>query len=59
LPKEFQFDVPEVEIFRRGDEIVILKIGPKSDLLEMELPNTTLKTTDQSTHLQRRPGLGE
>jgi antitoxin VapB len=25
LPKEFQFDVPEVEIFRRGDEIVIKK----------------------------------
>ncbi|MGB2928084.1 MAG: type II toxin-antitoxin system VapB family antitoxin [Desulfobacterales bacterium] len=25
LPKEFQFDVPEVEIFRRGDEIVLRK----------------------------------
>jgi antitoxin VapB len=25
LPKEFQLDVPEVEIFRRGDEIVIRK----------------------------------
>lgn len=25
LPKEFQFDVPEVEIFRRGDEIIIRK----------------------------------
>ena len=25
LPKEFQFDVPEVEIFRRGDEIVLKK----------------------------------
>jgi virulence-associated protein VagC len=32
LPREFQFDVPEVEIFRRGDEIVILKIGPRIDL---------------------------
>jgi antitoxin VapB len=32
LPKEFQFDVPEVEIFRRGDEIVIRKIGPRIDL---------------------------
>jgi antitoxin VapB len=25
LPKEFQFDVPEVEIFRRGDEVVLRK----------------------------------
>ncbi len=25
LPKEFRFDVKEVEIFRRGDEIVLRK----------------------------------
>lgn len=25
LPKEFQFDVDEVEIFRRGDEVVLRK----------------------------------
>jgi len=25
LPKEFQFDVPDVEIFRRGDEVVLKK----------------------------------
>lgn len=25
LPKEFQFDVPEVEIFRRGEEVVLRK----------------------------------
>jgi len=25
LPKEYQFDVTEVEIFRRGDEIVLRK----------------------------------
>ena len=25
LPKEFQFDVSEVEIFRRGDEIILRK----------------------------------
>lgn len=25
LPEEFQFDVSEVEIFRRGDEIVLRK----------------------------------
>ena len=29
LPKEFQFDVPEVQIFCRGDE-VILKKSPKT-----------------------------
>ncbi len=23
IPKEFQFDVPEVEIIRRGDELII------------------------------------
>lgn len=25
LPREFQFDVSEVEIFRRGDEVVLRK----------------------------------
>jgi antitoxin VapB len=25
LPKEFQFDVTELEIFRRGDEVVLRK----------------------------------
>jgi len=25
LPKDFQFDVEEVEIFRRGDEVVLRK----------------------------------
>ena len=25
LPKEFQFDTTEVEIFRRGDEVVLRK----------------------------------
>lgn len=29
IPKEFRFDVTEVEIFRRGDEIV-LKPKPKN-----------------------------
>ncbi len=26
LPKQFQFDVDEVEIFRRGDEVVLRKV---------------------------------
>ena len=29
LPKDFQFDVREVEIFRRGDEVVLRRI-PKN-----------------------------
>jgi antitoxin VapB len=36
LPKEFQFDVPEVEIFRRGDE-VILKKKPQNTARVFEL----------------------
>jgi antitoxin VapB len=28
LPKEFRFDVKEVEIFRRGDEVVLRKRKP-------------------------------
>lgn len=27
LPRDFQFDVDEVEIFRRGDELVLRKKG--------------------------------
>ena len=26
LPKDFQFDVSEVEIFRRGDEVVLRRV---------------------------------
>ena len=37
LPKEYQFDVAEVEIFRRGDEVVLrkkaLNLVPAFDLL--------------------------
>ena len=29
LPKDFQFDVSEVEIFRRGDEVVLRRV-PKN-----------------------------
>lgn len=32
LPKDFQFNVREVEIFRRGDEVVLRK--PPSNLSE-------------------------
>ncbi len=37
IPKEFQFDVEEVEIFRRGDEVVLLPkkktLGAAFDLI--------------------------
>lgn len=33
IPKEFQFDTPEVDIFRRGDEIVLRP--HRSDLSEV------------------------
>jgi antitoxin VapB len=36
LPKEFQFDVTEVEIFRRGDEVV-LRRKPKNLVRVFEL----------------------
>jgi antitoxin VapB len=36
LPKEFQFDVSEVQIFRRGDEI-ILKKRPRNSARVFEL----------------------
>ena len=36
LPKEFRFDADEVEIFRRGDEVV-LREKPKNLLRAVEL----------------------
>lgn len=30
LPKEFRFDVDEVEIYRRGDEIVLRAVAPSA-----------------------------
>lgn len=30
LPKEFRFDVDQVEIFRRGDEIVLRAVSPNA-----------------------------
>ncbi len=33
LPKEFRFDVDEVEIFRRGDEIVLRAVTPNAEAI--------------------------
>lgn len=35
LPKEFRFDATEVEIFRRGDEVVLREKGPRRSLVEV------------------------
>ena len=36
IPKEFQFDVEELEIFRRGDELVLRqKQGDLSDVMDI------------------------
>ena len=35
LPKDFQFDVHEVEIFRRGDEIVLRRVPSLSRAFEL------------------------
>lgn len=43
LPKEFQFKVKEVEIFRRGDEVVLRKKRKKKSLADVvrELPTVS------------------
>ena len=60
LPKEFQFDVREVEIFRRGDEVV-LRRPPKNlsaafDLLA-SLPEDFMADGRGDTVPQSREGL--
>jgi antitoxin VapB len=38
LPKAYRFDVAEVEIFRRGDEVVLRARSTKLSALLAELP---------------------
>lgn len=33
LPKEFRFDVDQVEIFRRGDEIILRAVSPNAGVI--------------------------
>ena len=35
LPKEFRFGTPQVEIFRRGDEVVLREPGRRQTLSEL------------------------
>ncbi len=60
LPKDFQFDVREVEIFRRGDEVVLRRV-PKNlsaafDILA-SLPEDFMAEGRDDTPPQLRDGL--
>lgn len=60
LPKDFQFDSREVEIFRRGEEVVLRRV-PKNlaaafDLLAA-LPDDFMAEGRQDTLPQPREGL--
>jgi antitoxin VapB len=60
LPKEFRFDVKEVEIFRRGDEIILRK--PKRNLrralaLLQSLPDDFMAEGRQDSPPQEREPL--
>jgi antitoxin VapB len=60
LPKDFQFDVREVEILRRGDEIVLRRIpanlGQAFELLGA-LPEDFMAEGRQDAPPQAREGL--
>ncbi len=60
LPKEFRFDVKEVEIFRRGDEVVLRK--PRRNLrralaILQSMPDDFMAEGRQDTPPQERKGL--
>ena len=57
LPKEFQFDTPEVQIFRRGDEVVLKKTPRNlSRVFEIltELSDDFMENGRQQPALQER-----
>ena len=60
LPKEFQFDVTEVQIFRRGEEVVLKKrprdMGRVFELLT-ELSDDFLENGREQPALQEREAL--
>jgi antitoxin VapB len=60
LPKEFRFRTEEVDIFRRGDEIVLReRVGDASEIFDLlaSLPNDFLAEGRQDTIPQQREGL--
>jgi len=60
LPKDFQFDVREVEIFRRGDEVVLRRV-PRNLSAAFELlaslPVDFMAEGREDTPAQPREGL--
>lgn len=59
LPKAYRFDVAEVEIFRRGDEVVLRAWHPKLSALLAELPEWPGDIAmPEDTPPQRREALG-
>lgn len=60
LPKEFQFDVDEVEIYRRGDEVVLrrkpLNLAPAFELLA-NLPDDFMRQGRKDSPPQERDAL--
>ena len=60
LPKEFRFRTEEVDIFRRGDEIVLReRVDDASEIFDLlaSLPNDFLAEGRQDTIPQQREGL--
>jgi antitoxin VapB len=59
LPKEFRFDVDQVEIFRRGDEIILRAITPNGaaifDALA-KLPSDFMEQGREDSLPQEREG---
>lgn len=57
LPKEFRFDVDQVEIFRRGEEIVLRAVSPNAcaifDILA-QLPEDFMEDGRSDTPPQER-----
>lgn len=60
LPKDFQFDVREVEIMRRGDEVVLRRIPAdlgQAFALLASLPDDFMADGRNDTPPQQREGL--
>lgn len=56
LPKEFRFDGTEVEIFRRGDEVVLREKGKTAvEIFELlaSLPDDLLRERDDTPPQER------
>lgn len=57
IPREFQFNTSEVEIFKRGDEVILRK--KRSDLVEAfqllsEMPDDFMQDGREDTPPQKR-----